>query len=106
MVHVDLALLAIQVMPPNHATLKYLLSKKDAKSRLIRWILSLQEFDIEIRDKKGFESVVADHLSRLIVEFNEDIILIVEMFSDEQLMHISQIPAPWFANIVNYLAIA
>jgi len=33
--------------------LKYLLSKKDAKSRLIQWILLLQEFDIEIRDKKG-----------------------------------------------------
>ena len=37
----------------DHATLKYLLSKKDAKSRLIRWILLLQEFDLEICDKKG-----------------------------------------------------
>jgi hypothetical protein len=37
----------------DHAALKYLFSKKDAKSRLIRWILLLQEFDIEIRDKKG-----------------------------------------------------
>ena len=36
----------------NHATLKYLLTKKDAKPQLIRWILLLQEFDIEIRDKK------------------------------------------------------
>jgi len=50
----------------DHAALKYLFSKKDAKSRLIRLILLLQEFDIKIRDKKGFENVVADHLSRII----------------------------------------
>jgi hypothetical protein len=87
----------------DHAALKYLLSKKDAKSRLIRWILLLQEFDIEIRDKKGSENLVADHLSRLIVDYNEDTLPIVETFPDEQLMHIAQISVPWFADIVNYL---
>jgi hypothetical protein len=37
----------------DHAAIKYVLSKKDGKPRLIRWILLLQEFDVEIRDKRG-----------------------------------------------------
>ena len=37
----------------NHAALKYLLTKKDAKPHLISWILLLQEFNFKIKDKKG-----------------------------------------------------
>ena len=48
----------------DHAILRYLLAKKDAKSRLIRWILLLQEFDLEIKNKSGAENLVANHLSR------------------------------------------
>jgi hypothetical protein len=39
----------------DHAAIRYLLAKKEAKPRLIRWILLLQEFDVEIRDKKGWK---------------------------------------------------
>jgi hypothetical protein len=49
----------------DHAAIKYLLAKKDAKPRFIHWILLLQEFDVEIRDKNWVENVVANHLSRM-----------------------------------------
>jgi hypothetical protein len=44
------------------------MAKKETKPRLIRWILLLQDFDLEIRDKKGSNNVVADHLSRIFLE--------------------------------------
>jgi len=49
----------------DHPALRYLLKKPDAKPKLIRWMLFLQEFGIEIRDKSVAENMVADHLSRI-----------------------------------------
>ena len=76
----------------DHAALKYLFSKKDAKPRLIRWILLLQEFNITIRDKKGVENVVADHLSRLICDESFENKPINDTFPYEQLFEISMMP--------------
>ena len=47
----------------DHSALKYLLTKQNAKARLIRWVLLLQEFNLHIKDKKGLKNVVANHLS-------------------------------------------
>ena len=52
----------------DHLALKHLLNKKNAKTRLIRWILLLQEFNIQIKDKQEVENMVVDHLSRVKVE--------------------------------------
>ncbi|GKF07845.1 reverse transcriptase domain-containing protein [Tanacetum coccineum] len=53
------------IMYTDHSALKYLLAKQDAKPRLLRWILLLQEFDVIIHDKKGAYNLASDHLSRL-----------------------------------------
>ncbi|GAU41937.1 hypothetical protein TSUD_380420 [Trifolium subterraneum] len=85
----------------DHAALRHLLTKNESKPRLLRWVLLLQEFDIEIKDKKGVENVVADHLSRLenpLVTTKEKVIS--KAFPDEHLLAIST--RPWFADLANY----
>ena len=68
----------------DHATIKYLMAKKDSKPRLIKWVLLLQKFDLEIKDKKGKDNVIADHLSRLEKPIEEEKgIEIAENFPDE-----------------------
>ena len=66
------------------------MAKKDAKPRLIKWVLLLQKFDLEIKDKKDSDKVIADHLSRLEKTIKEEKeIEIAENFPDEQLFFLS-----------------
>jgi hypothetical protein len=85
----------------DHAALKYLLIKKDAKPCLIRWILILQEFDLEIRDKKGVDNSMADHLSHLQFEESGEL-PINDYMRDDTLLKVSTTD-PWYTNIVNYI---
>ena len=85
----------------DHSTLKYLLTKQNAKARLIRWVLLLQEFNLQIRDKKGVENVVADHLSRLTIAHNTHNPPIFDEFPEESLLVVDS--APWFSHIANFL---
>nr|GEV32831.1 reverse transcriptase domain-containing protein [Tanacetum cinerariifolium] len=90
----------------NHSALKYLLNKQDAKPRLLRWVLLLQEFDIIILDKKGFENLAADHLSRLEIP-HQDVLEnkdISENFPLETLGSLTNNCTSWFADIVNFHA--
>ena len=84
----------------DHAAFRFLMTKKEAKPRLIRWILLLSEFDLEFKDKSGTENRIVDHLSRLV--HVEDEFQLQEMFPDEQLFSVS-VTLPWCANIVDYL---
>ncbi|GAU34191.1 hypothetical protein TSUD_162920 [Trifolium subterraneum] len=89
------------VVYTDHAAIKYLITKSDSKPRLIRWMLLLQEFDIEIKDKKGTENLVADHLSRLVNnEVTKHEHEVIEEFPDEKLFMVQE--RPWFADMANY----
>ncbi|XP_019183958.1 PREDICTED: uncharacterized protein LOC109178862 [Ipomoea nil] len=88
----------------NHSPIKYLFLKKDSKPRLIRWVLLLQEFDLKIRDKKGTENLVAEHLAGLEHMEKSDVEeSINDEFPDERLWFIKDNVVPWFADFVNFL---
>ncbi|GJU57306.1 reverse transcriptase domain-containing protein [Tanacetum coccineum] len=96
------------VVLPDHSAIKYLFAKKDAKPRLMRWILLLQEFDVIIRDKKGAENLAADHLSRLENPHQDKLENkeITETFPLETLGSVAlrADSTPWFADFANYHA--
>nr|GFA49691.1 reverse transcriptase domain-containing protein [Tanacetum cinerariifolium] len=92
----------------DHSALKYLFAKKDAKARLLRWILLLQEFDFKVSDTRGAENYAADHLSCLenLYENIFDPKEINETFPLESLNKVAhKDPSTlWFADLANYHA--
>ncbi|GJR78324.1 reverse transcriptase domain-containing protein [Tanacetum coccineum] len=97
------------IVHTDHSALKYLFAKKDAKARLLRWVLLLQEFDFKVIDTKGAENLAADHLSRLENPYENvnDPKEINESFPLETLNMVTfrgDSRTPWFADFANYHA--
>src|SRR3954466_7631691 len=88
----------------DHAAIKYLMNKKDAKPRLIRWVLLLQEFDLHIVYRKGAENPIADNLSRL-ENIVDDPIHVNDSFPNEQLaaIKVTSRDCPWYADYGNFI---
>nr|GFC70081.1 reverse transcriptase domain-containing protein [Tanacetum cinerariifolium] len=92
----------------DHFVLKYLFAKKDAKARLLRWILLLQKFDFKVIDTRGAENYAADHLSRLENPYENvfDPKEINKTFPLESLNKVAHNDpsTPWYADLANYHA--
>nr|GEY88698.1 reverse transcriptase domain-containing protein [Tanacetum cinerariifolium] len=97
------------IVHTDHSAVKYLFAKKDAKARLLRWVLLLQEFDFDVIDTKGAENLAADHLSRLENPY-ENVLDPKEINEKFPLVTLSMVTSrgnsdtPWFADFVNYHA--
>ena len=92
------------IIHTDHAAIKYLMEKKEAKPRLIRWVLLLHEFDLEIKDKKGCDNAIVDYLSRVEKPaLQEEETKTTKNIPDEKLFQLS-LQSPWYADIVNFLA--
>ncbi|GJX96903.1 reverse transcriptase domain-containing protein [Tanacetum coccineum] len=91
----------------DHSALKYLFAKKDAKARLLRWVLLLQEFDFKVIDTKGSENYAADHLSQLENQY-ENVLDPKEINKNFPLETLNMVTSrgnpstPWFADYPNY----
>nr|GEY44135.1 reverse transcriptase domain-containing protein [Tanacetum cinerariifolium] len=97
------------IVHTDHSALKYLFAKKDAKARLLRWVLLLQEFDFKVLDTKGAENLAVDHLSRLENPY-ENVLDPKGINETFPLVTLSMVTfrgdssASWFADFANYHA--
>ncbi|GJW48143.1 reverse transcriptase domain-containing protein [Tanacetum coccineum] len=85
------------------------LQQERRQTRLLRWVLLLQEFDFSVIDTKGAENYAADHLSRLENPYENvfDPKEINETFPLETLNTVTSHDdqrTPWFTDIANYHA--
>lgn len=87
----------------DDAIVRYLMAKKDAKPRLIRWVLLLEEFNFDMRHRKCYENHMVDHLSMLelpISQVKKD--EISNNFPDEVVMKLDMESMTWYVDLVNY----
>nr|GEU40067.1 reverse transcriptase domain-containing protein [Tanacetum cinerariifolium] len=96
-------ILSKTIFHTDHSALRHLFKKQDAKPCFIRCILLLQEFDIEIKDRKGTENIAADHLSRIENDESSDDNEVDDNFPGETLMEINIKDEPWLADFANNL---
>ncbi|GKD63473.1 reverse transcriptase domain-containing protein [Tanacetum coccineum] len=96
-------ILSKTIVYTDHLALRHLFKKQDDNPCFIRWILILQEYDIKIKDKKGTENVVADHLSRIENDETSDDNEVDDNFPGRTLMEITTRDIPWFADFAKYL---
>nr|GEW17788.1 reverse transcriptase domain-containing protein [Tanacetum cinerariifolium] len=89
-------ILSKTIVHTDHSALRHLFKKQDTKQRLIRWILLLEEFDIEIKDRKGTDNAAADHLSRIENDETSDDSEVDDNFPRETLMEINTKDEPWY----------
>nr|GEW05969.1 hypothetical protein [Tanacetum cinerariifolium] len=97
------------IVHTDHSALKSLFAKKDAKARLLRWVLLLQEFNFKVLETKGAENLVADHLFRLENPY-ENVVDPKEINETFPLKTLSMVTfhgdssSTWFADFANYHA--
>ena len=91
-------------MHTDQSALRYLMEKKNVKLRSIRWVVMLQEFYFEVKDRKGAKNKGVDHLSQLEDEAMRELgekAEIDDTFLDEQVPAASQDLIPWFTDFAN-----
>ena len=86
----------------DHSAIRYLANKPIKNGRITCWLLLLQEFDINIKDRPRKENVVADFLSR--VPKTDDILTVDDQFPDEHLFSLV-VKTPWYTDVANYLVV-